>query len=414
MSRLLKSILMSFALILSAPPEFSCAITITMEYTDEGDPTPHPENPAWDLDGTRLKAHFNRAKQIWEQLLPGPGDYEFDFHWDDDLGTNIFGSTTDEPLDTYVEINPLQNWYVDPSPLTDDEFSASAVQTLYGGLSATDKTTYFPGTAPPPALETLYLRPGIAGPVGVAGFHPVNGFDLLTTIVHEIGHILGIYGTEPGEYNILPEHVGGLSNVLVLEGDGGHLGGGPMPPSSQNLVPGFLMCNGCATQGVRRFPTATDVLVIAEDQGITDVFLARVGRISSGDWSTPSAWIGSDVPNSAQDAYISHGQTVTLSTDSAVKDLRVDGGSTFVIGDRIFSSTGKFNFVGPTSVSIASGGILYANEVVRGSNDLTTANGSSVVFNSYAGGASNSANFNGSVSIGSGGSTALEIGRAHV
>ena len=59
--------------------------------------------------------------------------------------------------------------------------------------------------------------------------------------------------------------------------------------------------------GVRRFPTATDVLVIAEDQGLTDVHLERVGSISSGFWSDQSKWIGTDVPNITQDVYIRHG-----------------------------------------------------------------------------------------------------------
>ena len=101
-----------------------------------------------------------------------------------------------------------------------------------------------------------------------------NGVDLLSTVVHEIGHVLGLSGFEPGEYNIYPHHVGGLQDVLVLEGGGGHLSG-------HGTVP-FLMCEGCGVVGVRRFATATDVLVIAEDQGITDVHLERVGSISSG------------------------------------------------------------------------------------------------------------------------------------
>jgi hypothetical protein len=61
------------------------AITITMEYTDEGEPVPHDENPSWDPAGLILKQHFTRAKQIWESLLPGPADFEFDFHWDNDI-----------------------------------------------------------------------------------------------------------------------------------------------------------------------------------------------------------------------------------------------------------------------------------------------------------------------------------------
>src|SRR5262245_25199163 len=81
------------------------AITISMEYTDEGDTPPHDENPEWDPDGTILKAHFNAAKAIWESLLPGPGDFSFDFHWDDNLETDQLGQYTGG-IDEFIEINP--------------------------------------------------------------------------------------------------------------------------------------------------------------------------------------------------------------------------------------------------------------------------------------------------------------------
>jgi hypothetical protein len=77
--------LIAAAIVLSAVFQpAAVAITINMEYTDEGDPTPHEENPSWDPDGTILKAHFNAAKSIWESLLPGEAEITFDFHWDDD------------------------------------------------------------------------------------------------------------------------------------------------------------------------------------------------------------------------------------------------------------------------------------------------------------------------------------------
>jgi hypothetical protein len=315
-----------------------------MEYTDEGDPIPHDENPSWDPDGMILKQHFNAAKAIWEAILPGPGDYDFDFHWDDDIsGLGLY--TTG--IDDFIEINPTPSttggmrlyWFADPTPNDNIEFSAGT-QTLFSGLSAFNQSFYFPGTAPPGALETGFLSAGIPNGTIVNGtplttasasgeiisgstIDASTGSDLLTTIVHEIGHALGINGVEPGEYNIFPQHVGGLNNVLVLEGDGGHLSGGPMPPGSTNIVPGFLICDGCGISGFRRFATATDVLVIAEDQGITDVYLQRVGRIDSGLWDEPNNWIGGDTPGFPQDVYVTHGGAVTLAANASAKDLSV-------------------------------------------------------------------------------------------
>src|SRR5215212_3363394 len=51
------------------------AITINMSYFNEGDPVPHDENTMWDPAGTILKSHFQTAKAIWENLLPGSGSY---------------------------------------------------------------------------------------------------------------------------------------------------------------------------------------------------------------------------------------------------------------------------------------------------------------------------------------------------
>jgi autotransporter-associated beta strand protein len=416
------SLVVTGALLLAATSQHEAlAITITMEYTDEGSPSPHPENPAWDPVGFYLKRHFERAKQIWEQLLPGPGNYEFDYHWDDDIGTSL-GLTTDSALDTFIEINPNQPWFADPTPNDDSEFSfadqfngaqVTYYQRTYGQLSGIDQTTYFPGSAPPNTLETLYRGFGTgavgsdSNPPGQPIINDSNGYDLLSTIVHEMGHVLGIYGIEPGEYNIDPQHVGGITDVLVLEGDGGHLGG-------NRNVPGFLMCDSCGAIGVRRLPTATDILVIAEDQGISDVHLKRIGRITSGAWHIPGAWIGSDVPTGAEDAYISYNQTVTLDQDAAAKNLLVAGGSTLIVGDRIMSSAGVFDFSTATAVTVDAGGIIYANKIVRGGSDLATADGSSVFFNSYEGGASTTATFGGRVGIGTGSGTSVTFDPATI
>jgi hypothetical protein len=138
-----------------------------------------------------------------------------------------------------------------------------------------------------------------------------------------MGHVLGIGADplgEPGEFNIVPQHVNGLTNVLVLEdNDSGHLAGDGQIP--------FLMCEGCGAMGVRRLPTATDVLVIAEDQGISDVRLQRVGSTTDGLSNSANRWIGGAVPNSSQDVYISHGGTVTLNANLHSRDFRIDSGN---------------------------------------------------------------------------------------
>ncbi len=152
-SRLAKSRLVNLVALIGvvaasfATPKLARAIVINIEYTDEGDPTPHPENPVWDQDGRILKAHFQAAKTIWERLLPGDEEYTFDFHWDNDIGVNTLGLTTEAGIDQYMEINPNHNWFADPTPLDNSEFDFSGQQLIYNQLSAGDKAAYFTGTA---------------------------------------------------------------------------------------------------------------------------------------------------------------------------------------------------------------------------------------------------------------------------
>src|SRR5262245_32787186 len=176
------------------PP--AVAITINMEYYNEGDPVPHDENPMWDPDGTILKAHFQAAKSIWESLLPGSGDVSFVFEWDDDINDppGTLGRTTPGPntqsLHDLIEIYPNATWFVDPTPGSDEEFGAST-QVLYSSLTAGQRATYFPYSSPPVGLEVGFKRAGTAV-VGVNGVAADNGFDLLTVILHEMGHVLGV------------------------------------------------------------------------------------------------------------------------------------------------------------------------------------------------------------------------------
>ncbi len=402
------------------PP--ASAITLNMTYFNEGDPIPHDENPSWDPAGTILKAHFQAAKTIWEYLLPGGGSYDFDFEWDDDIGATTLGLTTLGPT-TYIEINPNQLWFADPTPENNNEFSIPT-QRLYSQLSGSDQATYFPGTAPPGPLEVNYQATGIANGTIIDGVplntlsasgqtfldsmginvsvDASNGRDLLSTILHEIGHVLGISGIEPGEYNIDPQHVGGLSNVLVLEGDGGHLGGGPMPPPNTNIIPGFLMCDSCGVAGLRRFATATDVLVIAEDQGIADVQLPRVERISTGTWSDTNGWIGGAVPSSDQDVFIRHGGSVSIDVNASAQSLLIaPGNSLFTLFNSGIDVRGTLTYNNAT-VEFISMGTLSANHFIGNPDNLISGAGSLVRFNQFTRGtsAATSATFGGSVAVG--------------
>ena len=64
------------------------------------------------------------------------------------------------------------------------------------------------------------------------------------------------------------------------------------------------MCEACENNDLAAFP-ATDVLVIAEDQGITGVHLARVGRVSAVSGATRMRGSAAPSRTFTQDVYIS-------------------------------------------------------------------------------------------------------------
>lgn len=301
------------------------AITIFLDNTNDDE----EEEPGWDPGGIILEAHVKAARSIWENLLPSAGNppatFNIEYHWDADISglgkTTHFGPC----CDILIELNPNQTWFDDPTPSDNSEFNmASPTQTFYSGLNPQQKAL-FPDKKPPGALEVGFraaaLSPGITGASGNAS-NAAN--DLLSTIVHEMGHALGIAVVEPGEYNIYPFHVGGLTDVLVAEDDdSGHLAG-------DGLVP-WLMCQGCGAMNTRRFPTATDTLVVAEEQELPTVHLERVGSITSGSWNFPLNWIGGQIPNATQDVYVRHGEgEVLLTNDAEARSLVIASGNSSV------------------------------------------------------------------------------------
>ena len=404
-----------------------------------------------------LKLHFEAAKVIWENLLPGSGSYDLDFEWDDDI--DPLGLTSPDlfnPGGWIIEMNSDTNWFADLTPDKNEEFETTPTQTLYGTLSASDQSTYFPGASPPLALETGFIL------VGTEGSTAHDNFDLLSVILHEIGHVIGIHDILPGDWPLDPQHIGGLEDVSVLGTfaipGGTHLAG-------DVNVPGFLMNPG-TPPGVRILPSATDVLAIAENQGINNVHLVRVERISAGNWNNTNAWIGADVPDATQDAYVRQGGAVTLDVNASVKSLLIDS-STVDVQGRALTSGGDVNLVNGTlavgaggsiisagdveivggtiaadgsitsgdvklvdgtiavgaggsiksgdvnivngSLSVASGGSLTADKIDGDPATLTTAAGSTVEFNNFTRGTSSAtaATFNGNVKIGVGDSEEL-------
>ena len=112
-----------------APPQTSLAIVINMQYTDEGDPVPHDENPSWDPSGLILKIRTSK--------LPRPSG-SGSCRETKNIRLTFIGMTISRAwawrvkvvLNMFVEINPSYNWFADPTPGDDSEFSARHSDTF--------------------------------------------------------------------------------------------------------------------------------------------------------------------------------------------------------------------------------------------------------------------------------------------
>jgi autotransporter-associated beta strand protein len=186
-------------------------------------------------------------------------------------------------------------------------------------------------------------------------------------------------GNEPGDYNLDPQHIGGRSGVTVLEGGGGHLAG-------NNTVPGFLMCENCAEPGMRRLPSTTDVLVIAEDQGLTFVRPERVHLLDDGNWSDGDIWIGGSPPDITQDVYMLEGRSLFVIggghaarnlfvVDEGVPEIEIFPGSDIRVD-------GELQFTGAT-ITVLNTGDLRANNLTGDPAALVTQSDTLVRFNTF-------------------------------
>ena len=313
-------------------------ITINAVYDEE-------ERPAFDPDGTRLMGVVNAAVNIWESFYPmSNNSYDLEFSWYD-LDDTTMGEwtpeligTNDLRLDTQLNGVP-RNWFFDPTPLVNEEYDIE--QTLFS-----ENPTGFTGP-PPPVLEVGFRGDAFPSPPGP----PNDSFDLLSTVLHEMGHELGInsWNFLEGDMEMSQSHLRGA--IARVEGDG-------WGPATWHLVPpDTLMCGGCGRANLRRLPSVTDILVIAADQGINVVDLPRQEFIAGTDFNTANNWIGGAVPDNDTQVSIRPpgGANVSMSNQAVVESLNLGNNSQLSVGSQTLSVTKTLTVPAGSTLSVGSG-----------------------------------------------------------
>jgi hypothetical protein len=270
-----------------------------------------------DPNGVELMKIAEAAAAIWEPYFIGNDIQEICMSWDAELSPdedgNIILGNADSVFNNIVISDcpdPTRTdcgWYIDPTPLNHSEYNP--VSIFYRDLFDNQKLAWFAGD-PTDMLEVGYRNRTSIG----------DGlWDLLSTVIHEIGHILGINSDPFGGYwDLSPLQLGGATvRVRANLDDSGHL--------ADEFA---LMCKGCGGPGIRRLPSAVDILAIDADEGpIEEVDLPRK-HFLGGSWTNGPSWLGGRVPGSSDTAFVRNSSHLSLSTASVtVGNLFIDEGT---------------------------------------------------------------------------------------
>ncbi len=361
------------------------AINIVIQLDDDG------QNPNYDPAGTRLEAVFRAAEAIWERLLPDSGTYEIDVWWGDlDDGVGGEWQHTGTTADNNIVIDPtprLANgtnlgWFIDDTSSDHSEFDFltktpntgqggnAAGMTVYRDLDASQQGAWFDVAAPPGVLEVGYIGAPVtllpaASDVTVI-VQPSRTVDLLSVVLHEIGHELGVNSLDIEDgWEIDPVHINGIQDVNMDDTDadnGAHL----------QILMALMSTSTGSNQRV--LPAAADVLAVAWDESFTNVDLERKHMLNGGNWNTAANWVGNRLPDQSDDAYLVHGHAVTLTGNARVRNLMISDDSTLFTGSQDLRVDQVTRIDASSTLGI--GGTARLNSVViQGSGLLIMQNG---------------------------------------
>jgi hypothetical protein len=190
-----------------------------------------PDNSPANGNGT-IDDIFAAAATFWEAVILDPRTITIQYEWDNSGGLlGAYDGTT-------IHIPALNPWFVDATPLVNEEYTT--LESHVGVVGGT----------------TLNYSVGFSDGTGAAA-----GFDLLTVLIHEIGHALSFVNPNlfadyaDGDVDVTaPRPLEGLQLPLI----GVHLG---TPPGYVGMNPVMFPTIG---EGERRFISDADLLFVGQ------------------------------------------------------------------------------------------------------------------------------------------------------
>ncbi|NLE39254.1 MAG: tandem-95 repeat protein [Pirellulaceae bacterium] len=345
--RLILAVLLPIALVTNVP-----AVTLNMTFNSSA-----TEFPTYDPDGSRLTALMGAVKNYWEDIFEESWTLNVEFYYDTlDGGTLAVHNNRDlltysHPKSCRIRFDTDRNWFIDPTPLDNSEFNMA--QTLYRDLSSTNKTAWFNGS-PPDLLEVGYRGSALSS----APYEARTYYDMFSIALHEMGHGLGMtsrYASgDTGDYDY------DFSSALVW--------GQTMAAESYatdnryHTKAGNTLMYPYSSAGRRTLPSAADVFAI-QDAGEWSTSAIDLPRqdyyttAANATWHTAANWAGNKVPDAADAAFVRHGQTVSLTSNAAVDQLRVDASSVLSVSAGKTMSANTLTLTSTAALVMELGGI---------------------------------------------------------
>ena len=320
------------------------------------------------------------------------GDIFEDFHelqinfWYEDINGDFLGFNTPvdadipgDPAQRIIEANiridthwpngTLRDWFIDFTPSDDSEFEMQ--QTLWRDISPMQRQNWYNdfGNGIPDTFEVGYRGDAVNG-------GPADGaVDMLTVVLHEIGHSLGIPDYNPVaqddfDYDYNPDFVFGEFLAAVVE-----------PGQDDHLFNPHALMKPSIGGSQRERPSHTDLFAMASGNDYFSLDVPRREYYGGTNWHTAGNWSGSTVPGSLDDAYVRDGHSATLSSSHGLAaNLFIQEEAVVSTGDQTLTVGGKITVEGVDPGSQANlvvnpGGRVEAAEIELNDGGLLTIGG---------------------------------------
>ncbi|WP_425397342.1 hypothetical protein [Aeoliella sp.] len=311
--------------------------------------------PAYDPDGSKLTALFAYAESFYQGVFQDNHTLNIEFYYDeldDSIGSHTLqsqnsitsGSSNYRENSGRVRIEPDFNWFLDPTPEDNSEFNMQ--QTLWRDITADQRSDWY-NDFDSNTADTFEV--GYTGSA-ISGTDASGKWDLLSVVLHEVGHALGMsssnYGTQH-ETDLVALGIFGGENDDEYDFSTSWTGGGALAVETANdsgddndniahLENTFALMTPSIPSNRRRLPSHTDLFAMAAGHHYSSIDAPRREFYSNGggtDWNNVSNWTGTEAPESGDDAYVRAARgagvnlTARLSANGAAANLYVSEGS---------------------------------------------------------------------------------------